>query len=219
MLLRLLGDAGRSAPVLAFAESLGAVYRRSPASVPPSLVDAVMVLAARRGDRAMFDDCRRKFETASIPGDRALYLACLGSFRAPELRAAALEYCLNGPLRPQETPVIPSAMSETGLSLPSGRGGGGEYSDEMMHWTLDHWDALAARMPPNFASRNLRTTAGCSKEREQALQQFFADPKRNAPGITASLRRLSDAMEECAGLHEREAARVERWLGAPAGSP
>jgi len=216
LLLRLLGDAGQSRTVFSYAESLGAAYRKSPASVPPSLVDAVMVLAARHGDRPMFDDYRQHFESAKVPSDRGLYLAGLGSFRDPALVSAALDYSLHGPLRPQEAQVIPAAMSETGLGLPGARGSGGEFPDEVMKWTLDHWDELAAKMPPNFASRNLRMTLGCDQARTSQLQQFFADPKRNSPGVTATLRRQADAMEECAKLHERESERVERWLNAAA---
>ena len=219
LLLRLLGDDGQSAPVFAFAESLGAAYRKSPASVPPSLVDAVMVLAARHGNQAMYDDYRQHFETATVPSDRALFLSGMGSFRDPKIQAAALDYSLNGPLRPQEAAVIPAAMTETGLTLPGARGGGGEFSPEMMQWTLTHWDALAAKLPPNFASRNLRTMGGCDKSRVATLQQFFADPKRDSPGVTATLKRMSDAMEECSDLHDREAERVERWLSTSAGSP
>ncbi len=88
-----------------------------------------------------------------------------------------------------------------------------------MKWTLAHWDELVAKMPPNFASRNLRLTGGCSQERRAQLQQFFADPKRNVPGIEAALRRMSDAMEECSSLHDREAGRVERWLNSKVASP
>jgi alanyl aminopeptidase len=220
LLLRLLGDAGRSEPVLAYAESLAAVYRRSPSSVPPSLVDPVIVLAARRGDRAMFDDYKRHFETAAIPSQRGLYLAGLGSFRDPTLQAAALDYSLSGPLRPQETQVIPSAMSETGLGLPGPRAGGGsDYPDAVMKWALEHWDELTAKMPPNFASRNLRMTIGCSRDRVESLRQFFTDARRNTPGIAPALRRQSDSMEECASLHDREAERLERWLNAPGGAP
>jgi hypothetical protein len=167
----------------------------------------------------MFDDYRRHFEAAAVPSQRGLYLAGLGSFRDPSLQAAALQYSLSGPLRPQETQVIPAAMSETGLSLPGPRGGGGESPEAVMKWTLDHWDELTAKMPPNFAARNLRMTIGCSRDRQAALRQFFSDPKRGGPGITASLRRQSDAMEECASLHDREAERVERWLNAAGGAP
>jgi aminopeptidase N len=214
LLLRLLGDAGESKPVLAYAESLSQAYRNSPTSVPPSLVDVAIVLGARRGDAAMFEDYRHRFETATVPRDRALYLVGMGSFRDPTLKASALEYALKGPLRPQETQVIPTAMGENGLSLPSTRGGGGTFSDDMVKWTLDHWDELVAKMPPNFASRNLRMTAGCSKDRESELQRFFSEPKRARPGIHAALVRMGDAMEECSNLHDREAEQVEHWLNS-----
>ena len=148
-----------------------------------------------------------------------LYLAGLGSFRDPALRAAALEYTLKGPLRPHETLIIPAAMCEEGLTTPSGRGGGGVFSEEMMKWTLAHWDELVAKMPPNFAARNLRMTGGCDKDRETELKAYFADPKRNRPGIQATLRRMSDAMEECSSLHDREAERVERWLKSAVAAP
>jgi alanyl aminopeptidase len=219
-LLRLLGDAGESPWVLAYAESLSRVYLKSPTSVPASLVDQAIVLGVRRGDAAMFEDYRRRFETAATPNDRALYLGGLGSFRDPDVRASALDYALKGPLRPQETQAIPAAMSENGLSPATSRGGGGsEYPDEVMKWVLAHWDELVAKMPPNFASRNLRLTSGCSQERRAQLQQFFSDPKRSDPGVQATLRRMSDAMEECSSLHDREAERVERWLNSRATPP
>jgi cytosol alanyl aminopeptidase len=221
LLMHLLADAGRSTPMLAYAESLSRSYRNAPASVPPSLVEPSIVLAAHRGNAAMFEDYRHRFETAVSPSDRALYLAGLGSFRDPAIRATALEYSLKGPLRPQETSVIAACMSENGLTASNGRGGGGGsvYPDEIMKWTLSHWDDLAAKMPPNFASRNLRMTSGCAGEREAELKAFFSDPKRDAPGIQASLRRMGDAMDECSKLHDREAARVERWLNTVVVAP
>ncbi len=218
-LLRLLADAGNSTPVLAYAESLSQVYRNSPTSVAPSLVDCSIVLGARRGNSAMFEDYRQRFETTTVPNDRTLYLVGMGSFRDPTIRASALEYTLKGPLRPHETQVIPASMGETGLTSYGGRGGGGEFSDEMAKWTLDHWDELVAKMPPNFATRNLQMTGGCSRERVAGLKQFFADPRRDTPGIRATLRRMADAMEECSSLHDREAGRVEQWLNSAATAP
>jgi len=177
------------------------------------------VLAARRGNAEMFEDYRHRFEMATVPNDRSLYLVGMGSFRNPEVRASALDYALKGPLRPQETQVIPASMSENGLSSNGGRGGGGEFPDEIAQWTLEHWDELVAKMPPNFATRNLQMTRGCSRERLDELERFFADHKHDAPGLRATLRRMADAMEECSSLHDREAERVERWLNSRTTAP
>jgi aminopeptidase N len=70
LLLRLLGDAGRSEPVLAYAESLAAVYRRSPSSVPPSLVDPGSCSPRGAATARCSTTTQRHFETAAIPSQR-----------------------------------------------------------------------------------------------------------------------------------------------------
>ncbi|HEY6866660.1 MAG TPA: ERAP1-like C-terminal domain-containing protein, partial [Candidatus Eisenbacteria bacterium] len=210
-LLRVLAVAGRDERVMAYAESLGRAYRRDPASVPASLAETGVLLGALRGDRATFDDYRRRFETTTVPNERPMYLAGMGAFRDPALRQAALDYALNGPLRPQETLMIPAAMGSS-LAGFEGRGGGGEYPDEVVTWVLGHFDELAARMPPNFSARILGLTGGCSEERLSTLRAYFEDPSHRMLGGEASLRRLAEAIQECASLHARESDRVERWL-------
>ncbi|MBI1799152.1 MAG: M1 family metallopeptidase [Candidatus Eisenbacteria bacterium] len=216
-LLRLLGDAGNDTRVVAYAETLSASYRRDPASVPASLVETGLLMGAMRGNRAMFDDYRHRFETTTVPNERPMYLAGLGSFRDPALRKAALEYALQGPLRPQETLMIPGAM---GVSVAGAEfRGGGAYPDEIAQWMMDHFSALSAKMPPNFANRILALAAGCSETRAHTLRDFCEDPARKRVGLDVTARRLADAIDECAKLHEREGARIERWLYSQAAEP
>jgi alanyl aminopeptidase len=216
-LLFLLGESGRNMQVVAYAETLGAAYRRDPASIPPSLVEPALLLGAVRGDRALFDEYRHRFETSAIPLERLLYLSGLGWFKDPALRKAALDYSLTGPLRPQETLVIPYAM---GLDRAgSGFRGSDQYPDDVVQWMMDHWDAMSARLPPQFAARILRIASGCSKERAQSLMNFCADPKRQEVGVAGTMRRLIEAIEECGTLHDREAERVARWMIQQATAP
>ena len=216
-LLYLLGESGRNAQVLAYAETLSASYRRDPSSIPPSMVEPAIVLGAVRGDRALFDEYRRRFETARVPYERLAFLSALGWFKDPALRRAALEYSLTGPLRPQETLIIPYAMALDRNG--SGFRGGSQYPDDVMQWMTQHWDQVAAKMPPQFAARILRIASGCSKERAQALMTFCADPKRQEIGVAATMHRLVEAIEECSSLHDREAERVARWMLQQAGAP
>ena len=210
-LLRVLAAAGHDERVTAYAESLGRAYRRDPASVPASLAETGVLVGALRGDRAMFDDYRQRFETTTVPNERPMYLAGMGTFRDPALRQAALDYALTGPLRPQETLVIPGAMG-TSLAGAEARGGGGEYPDDVVTWVLAHFGQLAAQMPPNFSTRILGLTGGCSEERLETLRAYFADPSHRVMGGDATLRRLTEAIRECTSLHARESDRVERWL-------
>ncbi len=216
-LMQLLADGGRQLEVQAYAESLSRAYRRDMTSIPASLVEPAIVLGARRGDRTMYDDYRHHFESTSVPNERFLYLTGLGSFRNPELRHDALEYALKGPLRPQETLVVPAAMAidRTGVSYRPR----GSYPDEVASWVEGHWRELSSRLPPNFASRILGLTGGCSRERAKELERFFNMPEHGGIGIAPTLRRLEDAIEECSSLHDREADRVERWMLLEASAP
>jgi hypothetical protein len=217
MLLRLLADGGQDSRVLAFAESLSRAYRRNPATVPASLAETGIIVGAMRGDRAEFDDYRHRFETTQVPNERALYLSGLGTFRDPALRKAALEYALEGPLRPQEVLVVPGAMA---LSTLTGDSRAYQmYPDEITQWMFDHFDQLRAKLPPNFSTRIMALAGGCSEDRLRAVRSYFNDPSHKILGGDATLDRLGTAIEECSSLHERESARAERWLFLKSGQP
>jgi cytosol alanyl aminopeptidase len=216
-LLRLLANATSDARVLDYAEELGRSYRRDPRSVPPSLVETGLIVGAMRGDRAQFDDYRKRFESTTVPIERTLYLAGMGSFRDPAIRKQALDYALTGPLRPQEALVIPGAGAMNSLGA-EGRGGL-VYPEETANWMLEQFETLRAKLPPNFATRVMGLGGGCSKERLETLRTFFREPSHRVQGGDNTLRRLADSMEECAELHGRESARVERWLMQRAAQP
>jgi alanyl aminopeptidase len=95
-----LGDEGKDEEVLARAETLARSFMRDRGSIDPSLVGPVLRLSAIRGDSTLFEEYRRRFESATAPTDREPYLKALGDFRDPELRRRALAYDLSGPLRP-----------------------------------------------------------------------------------------------------------------------
>jgi hypothetical protein len=216
-LLRLLADAGQDTQVLEYAESLGSSYRRDPASVPASLVETGLVVGAYRGDRALFSDYQKRFESTTVPIERTLYLNGLAAFRNPDLRKMALEYALTGPLRPQEVLVIPAASSTNGLGTEARSGLA--YPDEIADWMFEHFGELRAKLPPNFATRIMNLGVGCSESRLAEMREYFGDPKNHVVGGANLLKRMADTMQECADLHERESERVERWLQQRAAQP
>jgi alanyl aminopeptidase len=209
-MMHLLARAGRDARVLIYAESLSRAFRANPTSIPPSMIEPAIVLGAMRGDRALFDEYRHRFETTHVPIERAYYLAGLGTFRDPALHAAALDYALHGPLRPQETLMIPNAMALNALGAESRSNA--VYSDDVAQWMMDHYDDLRAKMPPNFSARLVGLGSGCDPGRVQQLVDFFHDPKRQSIGVDQTLRRLVDSIHECSGIHTREAMVLEHMF-------
>ena len=113
-LLETLARQGEDPGVDAFARDAAKRYLADSSSVDPSVVDAVLGLAARHGDAALFDEFQRRFETATVPPMRRRYLSALGAFDDPVLEARALDYSLTDAVRPTE-----------GMGILRGAGGQG----------------------------------------------------------------------------------------------
>jgi alanyl aminopeptidase len=205
-LIAWLGDDGRDAGVRRRAVAIAQRYIDNPQAVDPAIASTCLQLAALDGDRALFDTYRERLETASVPAVRSRYLGALGCFRQSELAAAALRYAIEGALRPQEITTIPRAMLET----DAGR-------DRVFHWMTQHYAAIVARLPEEFAGGMPNFGLSCDLERLAATEAFFALPEHQGRGTATTLARVGDATRDCAGLRRREGAAVAAFLNSPLG--
>ncbi|HEX4823814.1 MAG TPA: M1 family metallopeptidase [Candidatus Polarisedimenticolaceae bacterium] len=187
-----LADAGRDEKALAELEKLAKAYLADRTSVDPSLVRSAVMGAAIRGDAALFDTYKSRFESAKIPAERSLFLSALGNFRAPALVDRALAYSLTGPLRPQETTRIARTMG----GVPTSRGAA-------WTWMTTHYDELAAKIPSDYMIYMPYYAAGCSEERVAAARTFFSDPKHAPSGTATELARVVESVDECVALDRR----------------
>jgi aminopeptidase N len=197
-----LGEQGRDPQVQTYAVKLARAYLADPGSVDPSLAGVSLELAAHDGDRALFDDYRRRFERSEIPADRGRYLAALGSFAQPELQEEALAYALSGPLRPNELFTIARkvAIDEAGRQ-------------RLYRWATDHFADIAARIPPDFVVYLPFVASGCSTDRLARARDFFGAPERRVDGTDRQLVRIADQVNDCASLRRREGQAVAEYLG------
>ena len=201
-LLGTLARAGRDEKVAAFAQAAAQRYLADSSSVDPGVVDAVLELAARKGDAAMFDDFQRRYQGATVPLLRRRWLSTLGAFEDPALEAKALEYMLSD--------AVPATE---GMSLMRGFGGKGEAAGgRLFAWMTANYPRIAARVPPPFLRFMPMMGSGCSEERLKATQAFFSDPARAVPGVEQTLERVSDTVHGCLSLREREGRSVSEFL-------
>jgi aminopeptidase N len=202
-LLATLGDAGRDEAVLAQMERLAAAYLADPSSVDPSLADTAIGLSAIRGDAALFDLYRARFEAARVPAERRRFLSALGNFRDPALSARALDYVFTGPLRPQEMLAIP----RTQAAVP-------EAQARTLAWITSHYDQLAAKIPAEFMVFMPHFANGCSIAEVDTAKRFFTDPAHAPPGTSKELARVEESVGDCVSLDAREGASVRRYTTA-----
>jgi alanyl aminopeptidase len=206
-LLRWLGEQGRDEEVLREATAAARRYLADPRGADPALVTVDLELAAWNGDRALFDEYRRRFESAKIPTERDRYLRLLGRFRDPALQAEALRYSLTGPLKPNE--LLRPAMT-IGFTAAG--------ADPVVDFVRDHYDQLVSRMPPVALPFLPRVAVGCSAERLARVQAFFAAPGHSVPGTERTLANVADQVHDCLRLREREGAAVAAFLKEGAGA-
>ncbi len=193
-----LGREGRDPEVLAAAATLARAYLHGEA-VDPSLAGVALDLAAIGGGRELFDEYKKRFESAEAPTERQRFLGALGAFDDPELRRAAYDYALEGPLRPNEIFTVGSANDAAGRDLG-------------FRWMTESWDQLMERIPPAFASFMPFFASGCSAERLEKARAFFAEPEHQGPATAKQLAQVGEQVADCVRLREREGEAVARYL-------
>ncbi len=200
-LLLWLGRDGNDPAVIEHASAVARAYMADPASADPSVVGVALQLHALRGDRALFDEYRRRAEAATIPADRQRFLAALGYFRAPELVDEALRFAIEGKLRPQEI-----------FTVPFGVGSSVANEARPYRFFTENFEAVQKKLPPMFLAFMPGIASGCSEDRVAAARTFFADPKRTAPGMEKEMAKVSEAVKDCAALRSREGTAVATYL-------
>lgn len=201
---RLIGwlvDEGQDKEVLRFAQEQARKYLADPGSVDPSLVRVALMANALAGDMALFEEYRKRFETAATPAERGYFLAALGSFERPEVRERALEYSLTGPIRVQEMFAITSA----------GAYATDEERQRMYDWSTSHYEAITAKLPRGFGAFT-SIAMGCDEKRLEAARKFLLDEKRKSDGTERAIARATESVRECATLRNREMERVVSYL-------
>jgi alanyl aminopeptidase len=208
-LLTWMADEGADPAARAFGDSLARAYLADASSVPPELAGAGLGIAALDGDAALLDTYRTRFETAKNPSERALYLNALGAFHAPSERQRALDYSLEGPLRPQE---IGRLYGSVARQTP-------QTGDLALDWMMKNYERLRGRIPPMYAAFLPYIAGGCSVDRLVKGKDFFTDPSHSAPGMDVEIAKLSAQVDECVRLRAREGERARAYFMRATSTP
>ncbi len=171
-----------------------------PASVDASIADVALRLAATSNDTTLYYECRRRFEAAKTPNDRRRFLVALSDFHDPALVDETLHYALSGPLRPQEL-----MFGFLGYDTP-------ELADKEWKWAQTNYDQISAKIPAMFRIYLVYFAMGCTRDRLEAAKVFFSKPEHAPAGTEVEMAKLSDRVNECASLREREGGRVAKML-------
>jgi len=208
-LLEMLGVHGMEREVMDWARPAARRYLAHPDSVDASVVGAALNLAARDGDLTLFEAYRQRFESTTIPPERARFLAALGHFRNPAMLERSLDYALTGPLRPQEILTIPRYVAENDA-----------LRYRVWRWFRTGYGTIVGRIPPFYLADLPGFAACCDTTRIDDATVFFSYPQTNAPGTQEELAKVVEKIRDCSALRERQLQAVARYLLiAPGAAP
>ena len=199
-LMQWVGRRGHDAKLMERARTLGDAYLRDPAAVDPSLIEAVLRLAAAGGDKARFAEYQRRFEQAKTPGERARFLNALGSFRDSTLIERALDYTLTPAVRPSEMSSVWSTVRSETVN-----------EERAFQWMTRNYDGLTKRMPPYALAYLIRFADGCSSERLDWAKAFFTRERR-AEGFEVELAKTQDHVTDCENLRRVQGRTIRNYL-------
>jgi hypothetical protein len=169
----------------------------------PELVTTALSIAARRGDRALFDRYVAEARKTKDRRERTQLLSALGTFRAPELQHDALAL-VGGPvfdLR-DSLPLLTRAIS------------GRETRELAWSFTQGHFDAMSARMRDDDVLGFLRNVAGafCDAAHRAELASFFTPRVGRFDGAPRVLATQLEELDLCVEAARRDGPSVTRFL-------
>lgn len=201
-LFALLGYIGEDPAVLKQAGELADQYLENPASVPPTLAQTALAVAAEKGGPELFDKLQNIYETSLNPEFQESALRLLAEFRNPALEERALNYAVSGKVRNQDAAI----QFAIGIEDPDTR-------EAAWKFVQSHWSQVNALLTPEMGEILVESTGYfCSTAAHDDVQSFFAThPVKDA---SVYLQHSLEHIDGCVELRSAQAPNLEKWLAA-----
>ncbi|WP_394828566.1 M1 family metallopeptidase [Pendulispora albinea] len=201
-LVSLVADQGEDRALAAEAKKLAQRWLGERKGVDADMVDAVLGIATRTGDRALFDQTLAAARKAQDRHERTQILYALGQFRDPEIVRASLPLLLSEEFDPRES----STLRWGALAAPATR-------QLAYDFVKQNFDALAARIPRDDIARLAQSgSAFCDEAHRADLESFFRDRAPRYLGGPRILAQTTEAIKLCAAYRTRQAPNVQSFL-------
>jgi puromycin-sensitive aminopeptidase len=199
-LLALVGEVGDSAAVLGEARERCLRFLADRRSLEPNLADAVVSLAARTGDEALFERYLAAAREAATPQDQRRFLLGLGAFTDTKLVDRALALTLTDAIGTQDVALLLARLL-----------GNRAASEPAWAFWKKRFAPLRRRMPPMLVTRPIEAlpALGTRAWRKDVAGFFRAHP------VATGARALRQALEQFdlnLAFDERAKRESAEWL-------
>jgi aminopeptidase N len=196
-------DLGGSDPAVAAAAHTALEKTLSGAEMDATAAKAVTTVAARHGDKALWDQLLSASQKANSPAERYRYLYALGAFDDPALIDRGLNFALTPDLRSQDTATFLGSFLENPVARPRA-------------WTFikQHWNELGPKTTISLGDVRLVESLGgfCDARSRDDIKDFFKAHK--LPAASRALDQTIEKINNCIAMKEKETPAVASWLAA-----
>jgi hypothetical protein len=202
-MLALVGGVGEDAAITTQAQTLARRWLDDPNALGDEVVGAVLSMAARRGDRALFDRYLAAARAATDRRQRSRLLGALGAFEDTVLADLALGHVLSGEFDIRDAAMILGVM--TG-NLPA--------RERLYRFIKDRFDALAEKMRADELHLVLGIPeAFCDAEHRASAAAFFGPRVERVDNGPRMLARALERIDLCIASDRHHRASTVAFLG------
>ncbi|MDB4965922.1 MAG: peptidase [Myxococcales bacterium] len=185
--LGLVADEGEDAALRAEARTLALKWIADRKALSPDVAGTALHVAARGGDRALFDKYHAEAKKAADRHDRERLLASLGTFRDPALAKAALKVVSSSEFDPREAMGIVWNLDRDPATRPIGW----EYLKANFDQMVKKLSAEMMAYTPMFA------VSFCDEPHQKDMESYFHDRSSKLPGGPRLLAQALESIELC----------------------
>jgi alanyl aminopeptidase len=201
-LVGLVADEGEDPTLRAQAKELALRWLADRKAIDADVADVVLHVAARAGDRALFDRYLAEAKHSSERRDRRRLLSALAAFPGAALNQAALDVVASEDFDARET---------MGILIGIGR----EPAARELGWKFlqSHFDLMLKRLSPELMGESPRMVSDfCDEQHGHAIASFFHDRLPQLPGGPRNLDQALERIQLCGALVGAQQASVTSFL-------
>ncbi len=202
-----LGYKAADPAVIAECRRLAALFLQDPKLVDAALRGTAVAVTAYHGDAAYFATLQTALEKAQTPIVRSAVLGALGNFKDPVLAEKALALSLT-----------PALNSTEFLGIVNSVSGNPDLRGLAVDWTIAHYDAIAAKAPPEYLAGLIEVAAGGEPELFNQLRDFLLAPGRKTEFAEINVKKASERLDLRLRLRAKEQANVVKFLSSYPGN-
>jgi len=201
-LVPLVADQGEDRVLSSEAVRLADAWTKDHRAIDPELVNAVLAIAAKRGDRALFDRWHELARGEKDSSVRQRLLGAMGGFSDPDIIRAAYAIILTDEFDARESARLLFGAMRTPRTARLA------YA-----FVKENYDALSRRVPRDWAAGfPFAGTATCDESLAADMVLFFEDRSAEVEGGPRLLSQAIESLRLCAAFREAQRPNVERFL-------